>query len=371
MAKAKSKARFNFGFGAIYKRKTKKGTVRWYLDYRDAEGKRVQKLAVHASSEGDAFQALKNSVLNEHHRTLGLPQPRQDVKFSEFSRTYLDDYAKQNKKSWRDDQYRLDANMIPFFRSSSLHEISPHKIEQYKAHRLSSGVTRSTVNRELTILKKMFNLAVDWGLAQSNPVTKVKLFSENDTQKERILAYDEEASLLAESPDYLTPILIVALNTGMRRGEILNLRWDQVDLGQRQIAVKKTKSGKDRIIPINSQLLAVLSLLGPPRGKSGLVFPNPATGKPYTDVKKSFKLACKRAGIEGFRFHDLRHTFASRLVEAGVDIVTVRDLLGHFSVRVTQRYIHPGKSQKVLAVEVLAQKAAQNGGNLLHPCYTN
>lgn len=111
--------------------------------------------------------------------------------------------------------------------------------------------------------------------------------------------------------------------------------------------------------------------MGPPKGKTGLVFPNPATGKPYIDVKKSFKLACGKAGIEDLRFHDLRHTFASRLVEAGVDIVTIRDLLGHFSVKMTQRYTHPGKSQKVAAVELLAEKSVPNGGNPLHPCYTN
>ena len=120
-----------------------------------------------------------------------------------------------------------------------------------------------------------------------------------------------------------------------------------------------------------SRLRAVLSRLGPPGGKTGLVFPNPATGKPYTDVKKSFKLACRSAGVEGLRFHDLRHAFASRLVEAGVDIVTVRDLLGHFSIKVTQRYTHPGKSQKFAAVELLTQETAQNAENLLRPCYTN
>lgn len=371
MAKAKTKARLHIGCGAIYQRKTKKGTIRWYLDYRDARGKRVQKLAVQAISEDDALSALQASALNELHRAYGLPAAPQDVKFSEFSQTYLDDYAKQYKKSWRDDQYRLEANMIPFFGSSCLHEITPQTIEKYRARRLESGVSRSTVNRELTILKKMFNLAIDWGLTANNPATKVKLFSENDTQKERILARDEEPRLLAEAPDYLKPILIMALHTGMRRGEILNLGWDQVNLELRQIFVRKTKNGKNRHIHINDRVQAALSLLGPPRGKIGLVFPNPATGKPYTEVKKSFKLACKRAGIEDLRFHDLRHTFASRLIAKGVDIVTVRDLLGHFSVRVTQRYTHPGKSKMAAAVELLAHDTAQNGENPLHPCYTN
>jgi excisionase family DNA binding protein len=371
MAKAKSKTRHNFGFGAIYQRKTKKGNIRWYLDYREAGGKRVQRLAVHASSKEEAFLALKNAVLNEHYRECGVQCLPQRLKFSELSRMYLDDYAKQNKRSWRDDQYRLEANMNPYFGNYGLQEITPHMVEQYRARRLKSGVTPSTVNREITILKKMFNLAMDWGLAQSNPVLKVKLFSEKNTQKERILTETEESRLLVECPPFLKPIVVTALNTGMRRGEILGLRWTQVDLEKRSIRVVQTKSGKDRAIPLNEPLHGVFSALRALDTRTELVFPNPMTGKSYTEVKKSFKAACKRAGISNLRFHDLRHTFASRLVTMGVDIVTVRDLLGHFSVNVTQRYTHPGQSQKIAAVELLARKMGQNRENLLHPCYTN
>jgi excisionase family DNA binding protein len=371
MAKAKLKTRLNFGYGAIYGRETKSGIVRWYIDYRDAKGKRVQKLAVHASSQEEAKQALDFEVLRARNRACGIELHDEGTLFGQLSKMYLEDYAKHNKTSWKDDQYRLDANMVPFFGKWLVVDISPQHIERYKGHRLGEDVSRSTINRELTILKKMFNLAIDWGLTTNNPVRRVKLFSEKDTQKERILTPEEEARLLEQSPDYLRPILMMALDTGMRRGEILRLRWEDVDLKVKQIAVKHTKNGKDRFVPINARLLAVLSLLGPPRGKSGFVFPNPATGKPYTEVKKSFKRACDRAGIKGLRFHDLRHTFASRLVEVGVDIVTIRDLLGHFSIKVTQRYTHSGKNQKAAAVELLAQKSPQNWGNLLHPCYTN
>ena len=368
---AKSKTRLNFGFGAIYQRVTKEGIVRWYLDYRDTRGKRIQRIASQASSRDEAVLALKDAVLIEHHRKLGIRDAPKKLTFREFSKLYLDNYARLNKRSWRDDQYRLDAHMIPFFGASDLQEITPLDVEKYKASRLSSGVSKSTVNRELTILKKMFNLAIDWDLAVQNPVIKVKLFSEKDTAKERILTAEEETRLLAECPGYLRPIINAALHTGMRRGEILNLRWAEVDLDKRLILVKRTKSGQDRLIPINESLLEVLADLKHSNSSGELVFPNPATGKPYTEVKKSFKEACKRAGITDLRFHDLRHTFATRLVAAGVDIVTVRDLLGHFSIRVTQRYTHPGQSQKVAAVELLAPKRALGGENLLHPCYTN
>ena len=371
MAKAKSKTRVYLGFGAIYQRMTKEGNVRWYLDYWDAKGKRVQKVAANAITREEATLALRNAVILEHHKELGIKTDPQRVSFSDFSKIYLDNYAKVNKRSWKDDQYRLNANMIPYFSGLDLLDITSLKVEQFKASRLESGVSRSTVNRELTILKKMFNLAVDWDYAFVNPIAKVKLFSEKDTMKERILASEEEAKLLLECPAYLKPIIVIALHTGMRRGEILNLEWNQVDWGRRIILVKHTKNGKDRAIPMNELVFQTLLSLKNKDGQTQFVFPNPMTGKPYTEVKKSFGLACKAVGISGLRFHDLRHSFATRLLEAGVDLVTVRDLLGHFSVKVTQRYTHSGSVQKLNAVELLSAKTDLEAKESLHSCYTN
>lgn len=371
MARAKIKARRNLGYGAVYQRVTKEGIVRWYLDYRDAKGERVQKVASQASSYEEAVLALKGAVVGEHHRALGIGDAPQKTKFSELSKLYLDNYARLNKRSWRDDQYRLNAHMVPYFGETTLDDITSLSVEKYKAKRMEDKVSKSTVNRELTILKKMFNLAIDWGITDRNPALKVKQFSEKDTAVERILTAGEERRLFAECPAYLRPIITTALHTGMRRGEIFDLRWAQVDLAKRVIQVKHTKSGKDRHIPINGTLFKTLAGLKASNGTSDYVFPNPETGKPYAEVKKSFKQACKRAEITDLRFHDLRHTFATRLVTAGVDIVTVRDLLGHFSVRVTQRYTHPGHDLKVAAVGLLARRTAKKGEKLLHPCYTN
>ncbi len=371
MAKAKTLTRLNLGIGYVYPRETRSGIIRWYLDYRDAKGKRVLRVAAHAISREEAALELKAAVLVEHERACGISGSTQRIKFSELSQMYLNSYAKMNKRSWRDDQYRLDASMVPYFGKLELQDITPLDIEKYRARRLEEKVSRSTVNRETTILKKMFNLAIDWNLAEQNPVLKVKLFSEKDTMKERILTDEEEVRLIAECPAYLKPIVITALNTGMRRGEILNLEWVQVNLDSRTIRVRHTKSGKDRQIPINETLFSALSWLRSHDRIVTWVFPNPTTGKPFTEVKKSFKGACRRAGIADLRFHDLRHTVATRLDIAGVDIITLRDLLGHSSVRVTQRYTHPGQSQKVKAVGLLDRKKAQEPENLLHSCYTN
>ena len=239
--------------------------------------------------------------------------------------------------------------------------VSPLMIERFRKSKLKDGRTKSTCNRYLQLLKRMFNVAIEEGYAEENPVVKVKLFSEKDNQIERILTEAEETKLMETCSETLKPILIVALNTGMRRAEILNLKWNQIDLKARKIKVEKTKSGKVRFIPMNDALFIELKRLKSWNGQSSFVFFNPETEKPFLDMKAGFKGACKRAGISNLRFHDLRHTFASRLVERGVDIETLKELLGHHSITITQRYIHSSDERKRAAVELLNSK---NEGNI-------
>jgi integrase len=138
----------------------------------------------------------------------------------------------------------------------------------------------------------------------------------------------------------------------MRKSEFLNLKWDQVDLKHGFIFLDKTKNGERREIPINDTLRITFNGLLR-RLDTPYVFYDPATGKPYQDVKRSFASACRRAKIQDFRFHDLRHTFASHLVMAGVDLTTVKELLGHKTLTMTLRYSHLAPSHKIKAVDVL------------------
>ena len=281
------------------------------------------------------------------------------IRFSEFAEGYIEDYAKVNKRSWKDDQYCIE-KLNNFFGLSYLNDICAHDIERLKTTLLKDGLSKSRVNRYLALLKKMFNLAIDWDYLRENPVRKVRLFSEKDNLQERILSEDEEKALLKECSEHLRPIVLTALHTGMRRGEILNLRWDQVDLRKRTVRVEKTKSNKVRFIPINDALLHEFNHLKKRNGQSEHVFPNPRNDKPLTEIKTAFNAAKRRAGINGLRFQDLRHCFASRLVERGVDIITVMDLLGHHSVVVTQRYTHSNSDQKKRAVEKLTKKESES-----------
>ncbi|EKE02598.1 MAG: site specific recombinase [uncultured bacterium] len=200
----------------------------------------------------------------------------------------------------------------------------------------------------------MFSIAVDNGWIEQNPCSKIKPLKE-DNIIERHLQKDEELRLLnacTGAYEYMKAILICAIHTGCRKGEILNLKWENIDLQNRYITLTETKSGKKRDIPISYTLLKELESLEINK-KSNYVFANPESGEPYYDIKRPFKAILERAEIEELRFHDLRHTAATRMVASGTDIVTVQDILGHQDLKTTSRYSHPDKERKFKAVEAL------------------
>ena len=198
-------------------------------------------------------------------------------------------------------------------------------------------IAKDTINTVLATLKAFFNMAIRDGKTDVNPVKEVKFFKE-DNKKERILTPEEIQRLLAECNGHLRPIVQIALNTAMRLREILYLKWDNVNFNRNIIVVTKTKSKKNRNVPMNS--LVTETLRGIER-KSEYVFCDPKTGEPYHSIKTTFGKALKRAGLEGVRFHDLRHTAATMMVISGVDLVTVKEILGHFSIEMTMHYAHP------------------------------
>jgi integrase len=184
-----------------------------------------------------------------------------------------------------------------------------------------------------------------------NPARKVKKFRENGV-KERILSPDEMRRLINAANRAIRPVLVMALNTGMRRNEILSLRWKNVDLVSGYIFIEDSKSGRSRKAPINGQVFEALSGL---KQDGEYVFPNAETGTYIKDVKTAFRGACERAEIKGLRFHDLRHTALSVMVEAGIDIVTVSKIAGHASIQMTMRYAHPPPENMRLTVEKLGE----------------
>jgi len=352
----KKKIRWQYSNGIVYQKRNQGGAISWGIEFYDENGVRKRRIIRNAQSKKEAVLALNMQVQVEFRKEYRADFVQKEIMFTEFAETYLNDYAKVNKKSWRSDYYYLNANLVPFFNDVFISRLNQYSVEKYKLKRVKDGVQKSTINRELACLRKMLNKAVDWEFLQRNPVSGVKLFSEKDNLKERVLNSEEEQRLLKSSVDYHRPIIKVAIHSGMRRGEILNLKWQNVDLEKRELRVTNTKSGKARLVPVNEVLFKEFKKLKNTAYQSEYVFINSNTGLPFVDIKKAFKSACKRAKVQGLRFHDLRHTFASRLVANGVDLITVKDLLGHSSVRITERYTHSNNTQKKRAVELLASE---------------
>ena len=346
--------RWSYGIGSVILRKTITGEERYYVDYQVGK-RRVRKAVRGARTRADAVRVL-NSEIGEAYRSVNkLKAEVTDIRFDEMAELFMEKFSKPNKKSWKTTDWVFLRRLVPVFGKKMLSEITVENVEEYKANRLSSGLKKSSVNREISCLRKVFNVAKAWRYAEENPVCNVKLFSENESLRERELLEPEETRLLQACSGHLRPILIVALNTGMRRGEIFKLKWADVDVEKREIRIAESKSGKMRFLPTNSALLGLLkSLMGQAKSE-GHIFLNPESGKPYTDVKRAFDGACRRAGVKNLRFHDLRHTFASRLVRRGADLKIVQELMGHASIVTTQRYLHVLGKEKLAAVERLIE----------------
>jgi integrase len=194
----------------------------------------------------------------------------------------------------------------------------------------------------------MFKKAVEWDLTSNNPAKDVKLFKENNVNL-RILSNEEFQKLYDESSESLKSFLLIMVNTGMRPNEIFKLKWNDVDMKQKYINITDSKNGDPRIIPINDVLYLCLSSLD----KANEYVLTHSDGRQVKSNKGAFCSALKKSGIDHCRIYDLRHTFASNLVMAGVDIVTVKELLGHKDITMTMRYSHPTPEHKKQAVNKL------------------
>lgn len=266
--------------------------------------------------------------------------------------TLYDEYGDVNKLSHSRNSFGKIIGAY-FGVETDISSIKPDKIEKFKNYlRSERKSTNSTINKYISALSKMYNLGISNKLITYNPVNEVKKLRE-DNFKIRYLTKDEEIRMfkcVSVNCEHLKPIIICALQTGMRKGEILNLRWSNIDFELNFIEILKTKTGKARKIPISETLLKILN---EQPVISEYVFVNKYTEKPYTDIHNSFATVCKTASIPNFRFHDIRHTVATRLVEKGIDLIVVKEILGHSKIDTTMRYAHAVPKRKLEAIEVL------------------
>jgi len=337
----------------------------WWIRYTGVDGKQIRE-----SSGSAKLKAAEDLIKLRQAAVVKGEQPEvvktKNSNFRELAEKYLGycisqrDYV--NKKS-------IVGMLVQEFGNLPLKSFTLDLVERYQAKILLTKVTQTTANKRIGILKHMFTKATDWEMVSesvSKAVHKVKLFKVDNTRtrflsdteiRELFQACDyvrvlKSGKVMKNSREHLKSIIAVALNTGCRRGEILSLRWEQIDLKHGFINLIKTKNTEKRSIKINDTLHETLSGLVR-RIDIPWVFYNPKTGKQYKEVTHSFKTVCKRAEIDDFRFHDLRHTFASHLVMKGVDLTTVSRLMGHKSLTMTLRYAHLAPNHLANAVNVL------------------
>lgn len=283
-----------------------------------------------------------------------LAKPFPPMLFEDMAEKYLD-WTRTNKRSYRSTKTAL-GHLIQTFKGKGLGEIRPQDVEAYKARRIA-GVKPSTVNRELALIRHLYNTAIQWGYVERNPVQGVKLFRENN-ERIRYLSHDEEARLFAVLPEKYKAVITIALQTSLRMGEIRSLRWRDVSFETSTLTVARSKDGEVQRIPMNRIARETLERL--PR-TAPIVFPD----LPRHLSERFLELA-DRAGLQDFHFHDLRHTYATRLRQAGVDIYKVKELMRHKDIRMTLRYAHIGAGELLEAVERLCpSKEISQAGELV------
>lgn len=328
----------------------KRGDVWWmYFTY---QGQQVRK------STGTADRRLADVILSKVKVQIVEGQyferaAEQSHTFTELMNRYEQEHVLRKLRHRGPKGYMK--NLRGFFGDRTLADITPKLIVAYKNKRYDDGMAPATINRELANLKKAFNLAMrEWEWCHQNPVTRVSMEKENN-KRDRWLGLEEESRLAAVSAPWLRDLVTFALHTGMRMGEILELTWRGVDFGRRTVTVLRSKNGERRTIPVNETVLRVLKEKAKVRSlASDRVFCSKAfTPMESGHLRRSFRLALSKAKIEEFHFHDLRHTFATRLVQAGIDLYKVQQLLGHKSPIMTQRYAHHYPESLRDGVEIL------------------
>ena len=323
----------------------------WWIDYR-VDGRRKREKIGRSKKLAETVLGKRLHEIAEG-RFLDVKKVPQ-IGFDDAVAKYME-WAKSNKSSWDRDKLSL-SHWSKEFSGRKLSDISRLDVERYKMWRKEEVAPR-TVNEELACLRRLFNRMIEWGLADENPVRGIKLLRQ-PPGRIKFLSEDEKERLLDACNPWLKPVVLTALHTGMRRGEILSLRWEDVDFRRNVIVVRNSKNGERREVALSERLRGSLTDL--PRG-DGLVFSCRA-GNPYKSIRTAFTTAVRRAGFVDLHFHDLRHVFATTLKSRGADLGDIKECLGHKSLEMTDRYSHVTSARKRAVIGLLDGHYLDTGG---------
>jgi len=287
---------------------------------------------------------------------------RSDLTLSDYIDQFYIPYAMSHKKSWKTDVYMINHRIRPVLGKLRLSSISIRDITTFHSKEKDRN-TAVTANHYLILVKRMFNLAIKWGLMEKNPAAGLDKFM-TPPHRERYLTKEELPRFLKalgsmENQSSMAAIKLL-LFTGCRKGEILSLRWDQVKLDEGRLFLPMTKNGRSRSVVLNAKAKEVLEILVEHRKiDDQYLFPSRAGSKRkyLNDLRKPFMKVCIAAGIDDLRIHDLRHSFSSFAVMAGASLYDVQKLLGHSNIAMTQHYSHIPEDQ--------LQKASDDISNII------
>ncbi|MBQ7263064.1 MAG: tyrosine-type recombinase/integrase [Synergistaceae bacterium] len=370
-----------------------KGKKTWYVGYRRSDGKQSH----HKIGNADLI-SIPDARLAATDFLIALARGEEPWRKKEapVERMTLGAFVERTYGPWAVEHRRSGSETVAVLRRSfdwlmgrMLEEISVQDVEAWQSAERRRGLKPSSINRAVTVLKAALGWAVRRGMLDVHPLARLERLREDTDARVRYLSDEERARLFAaldereselraarerynewlaerdmpsvpaigedDFADHLRPMVLIALNTGIRYGSLIALCWSDIRDGVLTVRAAASKSGKTIRIPLNATARDVLERWRAQTGGSGddLVFPSPKGGGRMSDCRSAWRAVLRRAGIRDFRWHDMRHDFASRLVMAGVDLNTVRELLGHAGLGMTLRYAHLAPEAKLRAVEML------------------
>ena len=369
-----------------------KGKKTWYVYYRRRDGKSNHEKIGDAGliSLPEARTAVMEflSALTRGETPYLKETPPDKMTLGKFIRDIYAPWVLENRRGGKATVAMLESSFNRLW-DMDLDDINLRVVESWRSAARKAGLKTSSINRKLTALKAALNWAFKRELIAAYPLSRLETLREEDDHRVRYLTVEERERLFwaldkreeelrtarkrhnqwlrergeptlptikeGEFADHLKPMVLLSLNTGIRRGSLFALRWSDIKDGTLTVRAASSKSGKTIHIPLNQTAQKVLTTWQKQTRGAGeaLVFPSPKGGGKMDNCNSAWEKLLKKAGIENFRWHDMRHDFASRLVMAGVDLNTVRELLGHADLKMTLRYAHLAPQAKQRAVEAL------------------